>query len=159
MIKSLEISSLFVCNSNKSHKSSLLITDGKKYQIVNINLNGNEISASEKVFLVDGGELNITGKGTIKETKPNYGAIMVKGSGDPNDKGYSVVNVSKDVTLEGWSGIFITHNNSKSYGVDVSFAGKINSVNDTSGETGVGIYVNGKIKDNVVKSLCKDICD
>lgn len=115
---------------------------------VNINLNGNDISAPEKVFLVEGGELNITGKGTIKETKPNYGAIMVKGSSDPNDKEYSVVNVSKDITLEGWSGIFITHNNSKSYGVEVNFAGKINAINDTSGGTGIGIYVNGKIKDS-----------
>ena len=68
---------------------------------------------------------------------------MLKGSTDPNDKNYSVLKVGKDVTLEGWSGIFITHNNSKSYGIDVSFAGKINSVNDTSGGTGVGIYVNG----------------
>lgn len=114
---------------------------------VNINLNGNDISAPEKVFLVDGGELNLTGKGTIKETKPNYGAIMVRGSNDPSDKKYSVVNVSKDVNLEGWSGIFITHNNSKSYGVEVNFAGKINSINDTSGGTGIGIYVNGNIKD------------
>ena len=114
---------------------------------VNINLNGNDITAKETVFLVEGGSLNLTGKGTIKETNPNYGAVMLKGSTDPNDKNYSTLKVGKDVTLEGWSGIFITHNNSKSYGVDVSFAGKINSVNDTSGGTGVGIYLNGKIKD------------
>ncbi|MBQ2873213.1 MAG: hypothetical protein IJE89_04380 [Bacilli bacterium] len=114
---------------------------------VNINLNGNDITAPEKVFLVEGGELNLTGKGTIKETNPNYGAIMVKGSTDPNDEEYSVVNVDKDITLEGWSGIFITHNNSKSYGAKVNFGGKINAVNDTSGGTGIGIYVNGNIKD------------
>lgn len=114
---------------------------------VNINLNGNDISAPEKVFSVEGGELNLTGKGTIRETKPNYGAIMVKGSDDSSDKEYSIVNVGKDITLEGWSGIFITHDNSKSYGVKVNFAGKINSINDTSGGTGVGIYVNGNIKD------------
>jgi hypothetical protein len=114
---------------------------------VNINLNGNDISAPEKVFMVEGGELNLTGKGKIKETKPNYGAIMVKGSTDPSDNEYSVVNVGEDIELEGWSGVFITHNNSKSYGVEVNFAGKINSINDTSGGTGTGIYVNGNIKD------------
>ena len=114
---------------------------------VNINLNGNDITAKENVFLVEGGTLNITGKGTIKETNPNYGAIMLKGSTNPSDNDYSVLKVGKDVTLEGWSGIFITHNNSKSYGVNVDFAGKINSVNDASGGTGVGIYINGKIKD------------
>jgi len=113
---------------------------------VNINLNGNNIEATEKVFQVEGGVLNLTGKGTIRETKPNYGAIMIKGSDDSSDNSYSVVNIGKDVTLEGWSGIFITHNDSKSYGVVVNLNGKINSVNDVNGDTGIGIYVNGNIK-------------
>jgi len=72
---------------------------------------------------------------------------MVVGSNSSKDNKYSVVNIDEEVTLEGWSGIFITHENSKSYGVEVNFAGKINSVNDTNGGTGIGIYVNGKIKD------------
>ena len=114
---------------------------------VNINLNGNDITAPERLFLVQGGTLNITGKGTIKETKPNYGAIMIKGSTNPDDSDYSVVNIDKDVTLEGWSGIFITHDNNKSYGVEVNFGGTINAINDTSGGPGAGIYENGNIKD------------
>lgn len=114
---------------------------------VNINLNGNDITAPERVFLVQGGTLNLTGKGAIKEISPNYGAIVVKGSTNREDENYSVVNVSKDVTLEGWSGIFITHDNSKSYGTKVNFAGTINAVDDTSGGEGIGIYVNGNIKD------------
>ena len=114
---------------------------------ININLNGNDISAKEKVFLVKGGFLDIGGKGSIKETDPNYGAIMVIGSNTVTDSKYSGVHVGKDVTLEGWSGIFITHENSKSYGVVVYLDGKINAVNDTSGGTGAGIYVNGNIKD------------
>ena len=114
---------------------------------VNIDLNGNDIMAPSKVFLVQGGTLNINGKGTIKETEPNYGAIMVIGSTDSSDTDYSVLDVGKDVTLEGWSGIFITHDSSKSYGVSVNFAGIINSVDDVSGEKGIGIYVNGNIKD------------
>ena len=59
-------------------------------KIVNINLNGNTISANEKVFHVKKGTLNISGKGTIKETKPKYGAIMLTGSSDQNDEKYSV---------------------------------------------------------------------
>ena len=114
---------------------------------VNINLNGNEITAPERVFLVEGGTLNLTGKGKIKETKANYGAIVIKGSTNPSDNNYSVVNIGKDITLEGWSGIFITHENSKSYGVKVNFEGKINAVDDTSGGEGIGIYVNGNIKE------------
>ena len=114
---------------------------------VNINLNGNDITAPSKVFLVQGGVLNLSGKGIIKETEPNYGAIMVKGSSVPTDTEYSIVNVSKDVTLEGWSGVFINHDNGKAYGVVVNISGKIKAVNDTDGGNGIGVYVNGNIND------------
>lgn len=115
---------------------------------VNINLNNRTISADEKVFLVEGGSLNLTGNGKIMETKPNYGAIMVIGSNDPSKKNYSTVSIGSGITLEGWSGIFITHNNKKSYGVLVNMNGDINAVDDTSGGPGAGVYVNGNIKDN-----------
>lgn len=119
---------------------------------VNINLNNYNIEASKKVFLVEGGSLNVSGKGKIKETKPYYGAIVMVGSEDVNDVDYSTVSIGKDVTLEGWSGIFIDHNDSnKAYGILVNMNGKINALNDTTGDTGIGIYVNGNIKhsDNV----------
>ena len=114
---------------------------------VNINLNGNEIIAKEKVFQVKGGFLDISGSGTIKESKPNYGAIMLVGSSEVTEEKYSSVHVGKDVTLEGWSGIFISHENSKSYGVFVYLDGKINAIDDINGDSGVGVYVNGNIKD------------
>lgn len=100
-----------------------------------------------QVFLIDGGSLNLTGTGTIKETKPYYGAITLKGSNDSTKKNYSTINIGENITLEGWSGIFIDHNNNKTgYGILVNVDGKINAVNDTNGDTGVGIYVNGNIK-------------
>lgn len=114
---------------------------------VNINLNGNDIEAKEKVFMVKGGFLDLSGSGVVRETSPNYGAIMLVGSGNENDERYSGVHVGNDVTLEGWSGIFINHENFKSYGVYVYLDGKINAVDDVSGGNGIGIYVNGNIKD------------
>ena len=113
---------------------------------VNIDLNGNNITSPSTSFLVDGGILNITGKGTIKELEPNYGVIRVIGNTSDIDYFHSVVNISKDVTLQGWSGIFITHNNSESHGVSVSFDGTINAVSDINGDSGIGIYVNGNIQ-------------
>lgn len=114
---------------------------------VNINLNNNTIETDNKVFLVNGGSLNLEGKGTIKETKPEYGAVMLVGSEDPTDTNYSTVTVGKDITLEGWSGIFISHNDKKSYGVLVNMNGTINALDDINGDSGVGIYINGNIKD------------
>ena len=116
---------------------------------VNINLNNFTISSDEKVFLVQGGSLNLSGTGKIKETNPNYGAIMVIGSEDPNKDDFSTISVGSGITLEGWSGVFISQTNGKSYGVLVNMNGKINAVNDKNGDTGIGIYVNGNIKDNV----------
>lgn len=113
---------------------------------VNLNLNGRTISASSQVLLVQGGTLNLTGEGTIKETQPDMGAIMIKGSNSSSDTNYSVVNIGENITLEGWSGIFINHDSQKAYGIVVNFAGKINAIEDTSGGSGIGIYVNGQIQ-------------
>lgn len=113
---------------------------------IEINLNGHEISAPKMVFLLNGGTLNLIGSGTVRERNPYFGAVVVKGSVD-NKKDYSILNVSSEVLLEGWSGIMIDQNNKKGYGVVVNFKGKINALKDTTGDTGVGIYVNGNIKD------------
>ena len=118
-------------------------------KVVNINLNGNNISSKEKVFLIKDGFLDISGTGTIKETEPNYAAIMLIGSNEVTDEKYSAVHIGKDVTLEGWSGIFINHDSFKSYGVYVYLDGKINAVDDVNGNSGAGIYVNGNIKEKV----------
>lgn len=113
---------------------------------VNINLNNNNITADEMVFLIQGGSLNLTGNGKVIETKPNFGAINLKGSDDPNKNDFSTVSVGSGVTLEGWSGIFINHHNKTGYGILVNMNGTINAINDVSGGTGIGIYVNGNIQ-------------
>jgi len=114
---------------------------------VHINLNGNNIESDSNVFLVENGALYLTGKGTLKENKPNYGAIKVFGSTTKTDEKYSSVDIGKDVTLIGWAGIFISQKENKSYGVRVDFRGNIKAISDISGGEGIGIYVNGNIKD------------
>lgn len=140
-IKNASSTDTIMLTSNIELSDTLIIDE-----VVNLNLNGRSITAPSMVFQVQGGELNVTGEGTIKESDPYYGAILIKGSNDSSDSDYSVVNVSEDVTLEGWSGIFIDHEGSSAYGVVVNFDGKINAVNDIDGGTGVGVYVNGNIK-------------
>ncbi len=141
-IKNASSTDIIELTSNVSLDKELLIN-----KEININLNGNDITSSTNVFLVQGGTLNVSGKGMIKETNPNYGVIKVIGSNTYTEDKYSIVNIEKDVTLEGWSGLFISHDKNKSYGVFVYFDGKINAVSDINGGTGIGIYVNGNIKD------------
>ena len=114
---------------------------------ITIDLNGNTITSPTAVFEVQKGTLTIKGKGLIKETEPNYGVIRVIGNETPTNKVYSAIKVGKDVTLEGWAGIFVSHKNKKSFNVQVDFEGKINAVSDTAGGTGIGIYINGSIQD------------
>lgn len=115
---------------------------------VEINLNGNNIVAPTAVFEIRKGYLTLSGEGTIKELEPNYGALRLIGNNEPTNDKYSSVYVGKNVTLEGWAGIFISHVNGKSYGVNAYLEGSINAVNDISGGTGIGVYVNGNIKDS-----------
>lgn len=116
---------------------------------ITIDLNGNNIVFDSTLFIVSNAKLKIIGSGTLKEEKPYYGVIKVIGSDNYNDQEYSVVDISSDVALEGWSGINVSHNNFKSHGVLINFGGKINAINDTDGDSGVGIYVNGNIQDKI----------
>jgi len=142
-VKNVNSNETITLISNNNVSETILIN-----KTVNIDLNGHDISAQEAVFKVQGGALHLTGKGKVYEVNPNYGAIMVYGSSNEDDTNYSVVKVEKDVYLEGWSGIFITHDSLKSYGILVIFDGKINAINDKNNNTGIGIYVNGNIKHN-----------
>ena len=135
-------------NDTISLTSNVTLDDTQNInKTVNINLNNFNILSSEKVFEVEGGSLNLSGKGTIRETKPYYGAIVIKGSDDPNKNDYSTISVGSGVTLEGWSGIFVDHNdNNTGYGILINMDGKINAVDDIDGGPGAGVYVNGNIK-------------
>lgn len=114
---------------------------------ITINLNNHTISANNIVFRVEGGTLNLIGKGTLKEINPEYSPLLLKGSQNKDDTNYTNVSVSKDINLYGWSGIFIDQNNGYGYGITVNFSGNIQSVLDITSSKGFGIYINGKIKD------------
>ncbi len=116
---------------------------------VNIDLNNHNISVPRMVFKVDGGQLKLVGSGVVKELEPYYGAVVIKGSLDENKVNFSLLEVDEDITLEGWSGVFIDQNSGKGYGIKVIVNGIINAVDDISGSNGIGVYVNGNIKDTV----------
>jgi len=71
---------------------------------------------------------------------------MLIGSDDSTKENFSTVSVDSGIILEGWSGIFINHYNKTGYGILVNMNGTINAVDDTTGGSGIGIYVNGNIQ-------------
>lgn len=117
-----------------------------------IDLNGFDIGfAEDSFFKVDGGKLHLTGSGKVYEQKPYDAPVKIWGS-TTDTADYSVVTVDKDVTLEGWAGIFITVNPDGSgvnhaFGVEVTVNGTIYSVRDKTGYCGHGVYINGMNQD------------
>lgn len=121
---------------------------------ITMDLNNFSISSNEKVISVDGAKLNLTGKGEIFEKSPNYYAVTLRGSTDRANTNYSYVSVGKDVTLTAWAPIFIDRLGTverevynAAYGVNADIYGNLNAKTDPSGSHGLGIYINGTIKD------------
>lgn len=116
-----------------------------------LDMNEKEITVAYKKFiLVMGGDLKVTGTGTLVEEEPYYSPIMLKGSENKSDTNYSTLTIDKDVTVKGWSGAFINQiSDSKKfgYGITLNVYGKLVSMVDSTGDKGHGIYVHGNIKD------------
>ncbi len=127
---------------------SCVISDGQTYTI---NLNGHTLSANQQVIRLTHGKVVVNGKGTIKESAPYLGAILIKGSEDSTAENYSVVEINEGVTLEGWSAIFVdqlsgAEKKPYAYGVSITVNGAVlNGAKDTDGSVGNGLYVNGSI--------------
>lgn len=121
---------------------------GSEQKVLTLNLNGHSISATNLVIRVQNAKLTVTGPGKIYETSPYFGAILIKGSDNAENKDYTVVTVGAGVELEGWSPIFVDQYKGCAYGVAVNVDGaKLTGKTDKDGGSGSAIYVNGTIKD------------
>lgn len=144
-------------SGNVNLNSSLRISNAKSFTL---NLNGYTISASNSTLIIRNADVTITGVGTIKETSPYYGAVVLYGSDDYNESNYTKVSIGENVTLIGWSPLFIRENEkdveyytgdngNTAYGVVADVHGILQSQNDASGDKGFGIYLNGNIFDEI----------
>ena len=108
---------------------------------VTVNLNGHNITFADGAHFYVGGNntLNLTGTGVVAESTAKYAPVYVTGSAaDTNNK--AVVNVGKDVTLQGWAGVFVDKFQSYNSGIEVNIAGTLNAQGN-----GTAVYVNGGI--------------
>ncbi len=113
-----------------------------------LDLNGKTITITEKYIDLIKGSLEITGKGTIKDTRvleATGSTMYVEGSTNKSDAGYSTLYVGKDITIDTtqW-GLSVWDTNAKAYGVTVNFDGTIVSTGNEAG----GITIQGKIKND-----------
>ena len=136
-----------VLKATSTNNNSIVISDGRS---ITLDMNGFDIGfAKQKNISLYHGELNITGKGILYEELPWFGPVMIYGAKD-NIAKYSVVTIGADVTLRGWSGLFIDQHNAhgaQAYGIEATVYGTLESVKDTSGAGGHALYINGTIKE------------
>ena len=127
------------------NQSKIILNDNRH---ITLNLNVFDIGFSKLCNIsIFQGSLNIVGSGTIYEEEPWLAPIILYGSED-DVKGYTVINVGKDVTLRGWAGLFIDQHDdhgSKAFGIEATVYGTLKSVKDTSGAGGHALYINGTI--------------
>lgn len=123
----------------------ILISDGRK---LTLNMNGFDIGFAKNGHInIKHGALDIIGSGKLYEEQPYFAPIMLYGS-ETDQADYTTVTVGKDVTLQGWSGLFIDYNNAKkAYGVKATVYGTLNSVKDIEGAGGHALYLQGMITD------------
>lgn len=120
----------------------LVLSDGRT---ITVNLNNHDVAFKQNGhFEVRHGTLNLEGTGTAYEKQPFYAPVMLYGTTEKKEN-YSVVNVGKDVTLRGWSSVFVDKNGNSANGVVANVAGTLQSVKDTTGAYGHAVYVQGSI--------------
>ncbi len=133
-----------ISNVDLGENAGIVIDGGKTFTL---DLNGKNISAGNSTLTIQNTNVTITGKGTIKEKDPYYGAIVLKGSSE-SVADYTKVVIEKDVKLSGYAPIFIGNNTINTpYGIVADVYGTLESQKDTAGTEGSGIYVNGLLKD------------
>lgn len=127
---------------NRTFRASYSISGGR---VLTIDLNGHKISSPSMVFRICGAKVDFIGQGEIFETADDgYAPIVIYGSKeDVSD--YTVVNIGKDITLRGWTGVFIDQDKGLCYGVKVNCSAKIEKTEPFEKDAS-GIYINGSIK-------------
>ena len=127
--------------------NSLIIDGGMQ---ITIDLNNHDISAPSSVIKIVHANVTLTGTGTIYELNDNeYGAVLLYGAATDKGANYSVVTVDENVTLRGWSGIFVSIDEAgtyKNYGIVANIKGKIvlPGMDNHKTRDGAGIYINGQ---------------
>ncbi len=135
----------------------------KKDRCVTLDLNGHNLGFGDNQFItISQGELHLTGNGRIYQNKPKTSPVKLQVNKTGAVKNFRRLVIDEGVTLEGCTPVFIDQTGSTSYGVEegdisVIVKGTLNSVRDTDGAPGAGIYINGQITDpNPVPEIVVD---
>lgn len=84
---------------------TISLSDGRT---LTLDLNGFDVGfAQGQTLRISHGGLTLTGRGRLYEQQPQTAPVTLLGSHDPDAEDHSTLTVGRDVTLEGWSGLWI----------------------------------------------------
>lgn len=101
------------------------LSDGRK---LTLDLNGFDVGfAQGQTFRVSKGGLTLTGRGKLYEQQPQTAPVTLLGSDDPHSQDHTALTVGRDVTLEGWSGLWIGSGDGEqhAFGVTAALSGQL----------------------------------
>lgn len=91
--------------SSSAGNRTISLSDGRK---LTLDLNGFDVGfAQGQTLLISHGGLALTGRGKLYEEQPKTAPVTLLGSQEPGAENYTTLTLGKDVTLEGWSGLWI----------------------------------------------------
>ena len=131
--------------ADSTRNKKVTISDGRK---LILDMNGFDAGfALNQNISIYQGNLNIIGSGKLYEEQPYFAPVLLYGSNDPADSEYTTITVGKNVTLEGWSGLFMSANSNgaNAFGLVANVYGTLKSVKDIYGYGGHALYINGTI--------------
>ncbi len=133
-----------ILNKDIALANRVTINGGRE---VTIDMNNHSITKNSIPFDIRNAKVNFDGTGTIAESVDDQFGALLLGGAETDCADYTVVTIGKDITLKGWSGIFVDADESgyNNYGLKVNFNGKVTRANGFTKDA-CGIYINGSNK-------------
>lgn len=136
--------STITLHASSSGNRTLTLSDGRK---LTLDLNGFDMGfAQGQTLQVTHGSLNLTGRGKLYEQQAQTAPVTLLGSHDPDAENHTALTVGKDVTLSGWSGVWIGpgEGGQHAYGVTAVLHGTLVSA---AGEGGHAVHLSETVTD------------
>lgn len=91
--------------SSSAGNRTIALSDGRT---LTLDLNGFDVGfAQGQTLLISQGGLTLTGRGKLYEQQPKTAPVTLLGSHESGAEDHATLTVGRDVTLEGWSGLWI----------------------------------------------------
>lgn len=131
--------STITLRASSAGNGTISLSDGRE---LILDLNGFDVGfAQGQTLQVENADLTLTGRGKLYEQQPQSAPVTLLGSDSPHAEGHSTLTVGRDVTLEGWSGVWIGpgEEGENAFGVSAAIYGTV--ISSAGGDGGHAVHL------------------